>query len=75
MEIKNRLFPYPVLCNENDDYKESSFYGKCNLKEELSDIILDFDLTLENNNGSIIMVTSGQPMHNGELNHDDDRSN
>ena len=24
---------------------------------------------------SIIMVTSGQPMHNGELNHDDDRSN
>ena len=24
---------------------------------------------------SIIMVTSGQPMKNGELNHDDDRSN
>lgn len=24
---------------------------------------------------SIIMVTSGQPIHNGELNHDDDRSN
>ena len=39
MEIKNRLFPYPVLCNENDDYEESSFYGKCNLKEELSDIM------------------------------------
>ena len=49
MEIKNRLFPYPVLCNENDDYEESSFHGKCNLKEELSDIILDFELTLENN--------------------------
>ena len=27
------------------------------------------------NGSSIIMVTSGQPMHNGELNHDDDRSN
>ena len=32
------------------------------------------DIKLENGN-SIIMVTSGQPIHNGELNHDDDRSN
>ena len=27
------------------------------------------------NNSSIIMVTSGQPIKNGELNHNDDRSN
>ena len=32
------------------------------------------DIKLENGN-SIIMVTSGQPMKNGEHNHDDDRSN
>ena len=25
MEIKNRLFPYPVLCDNNDDYIESKF--------------------------------------------------
>ena len=33
------------------------------------------DLKLENNTGSIIMVTSGQPIHNGENNQDDVRSN
>lgn len=49
MEIKNRLFPYPILCNENDDYVDSYFYGKCELKEEISDLVLDFDLFLENN--------------------------
>ena len=32
------------------------------------------DIKLENGN-SIIMVTSGQPIKNGELNHNDDRSN
>lgn len=32
------------------------------------------DIKLENGN-SIIMVTSGQPIKNGEHNHDDDRSN
>ena len=33
------------------------------------------DIKLENGNSSIIMVTSGQPIKNGEHNHDDDRSN
>lgn len=49
MEIKNRLFPYPVLCSDNDDYEGSFFKAKCDLKEELSDIILDFQLSLESN--------------------------
>lgn len=25
MEIKNRLFPYPVLCEDTDDYTEGEF--------------------------------------------------
>ena len=35
MEIKNRLFPYPVLCEENDDYVDCSFNIKTEVKEEL----------------------------------------
>ena len=31
MEIKNRLFPYPVLCVDNDDYIGSEFYVENNL--------------------------------------------
>ena len=49
MEIKNRLFPYPVLCVENDDYTNCSFDVKTKVKEDINDIILDFDILLENN--------------------------
>lgn len=48
MEIKNRLFPYPVLCNDNDDYLDSAFTVDCQCTEELSDLLLDFSITLEN---------------------------
>lgn len=49
MEIRNRLFPYPVLCIENDDYEESSFRVEYNLKEELNSLVLEFDIMLEKN--------------------------
>ena len=49
MEIKNRLFPYPVLCVENDDYENCSFDVNTKVKEEINDIVLDFDIKLENN--------------------------
>lgn len=49
MEIRNRLFPYPVLCIENDDYVDSSFYVECKLTEELAHLVLNFNITLENN--------------------------
>ena len=41
MEIKNRLFPYPVLCEENDDYVDCSFNIKTEVKEELNDIVIE----------------------------------
>lgn len=49
MEIKNRLFPYPVLCVENDDYENCSFDVNTKVKEDINDIVLDFDIRLENN--------------------------
>lgn len=48
MEIKNRLFPYPVLCDDNDDYIESKFDVIVTKEEELNDIILHFDIELDN---------------------------
>lgn len=49
MEIRNRLFPYPVLCIANDDYVESFFDVECTVKEELTNLVLDFNFILENN--------------------------
>lgn len=46
-----------------------------NVSPETVSKTFNSDTKIENNDGSIIMVTSGQPMKNGELNHDDDRSN
>lgn len=48
MEIRNRLFPYPVLCLENDDYFDCTFNITVKQIEELKDIILQFDVELNN---------------------------
>lgn len=48
MEIKNRLFPYPVLCDNNDDYIELKFDVTVTKEEKLNDIILHFDIELDN---------------------------
>lgn len=49
MEIRNRLFPYPVLCLDNDDYVDSTFDVLCNVKEDLTHLVLDFDFVLKEN--------------------------
>ena len=48
MEIRNRLFPYPVLCMENDDYIGSTFDVQFSQTEELKDIVLQFEVELDN---------------------------
>ncbi len=48
MEIKNRLFPYPVLCEETDDYLEGSFDVEMTFEEKLSNFKLTFEMKLEN---------------------------
>ena len=49
MEIKNRLFLYPVLCAENDDYEGCSFEVKSAINEELTDLVINFDVVLDGN--------------------------
>ena len=49
MEIKNRLFPYPVLCEDTDDYVEGEFYVDAELIEQgLNDILVQFNMHLDN---------------------------
>lgn len=49
MEIKNRLFPYPVLCEDTDDYVEGSFSVTPNIIEQnVNDILIQFDIKLDN---------------------------
>lgn len=44
MEIKNRLFPYPVLCGETDDYNEQvEFALEPKITEGIHDLILEYD--------------------------------
>lgn len=49
MEIKNRLFPYPVLCEDTDDYIEGSFSVTPTIVEQnVNDILIQFDIKLDN---------------------------
>lgn len=49
MEIKNRLFTYPVLCEDTDDYYDSSFFVNPQVvKEDANTMSLQFDINLEN---------------------------
>lgn len=59
MEIKNRLFPYPVLCVDNDDYIDSEFSVENKLVEELSDLLLSFNITLNNNEELQFLIQKG----------------
>ena len=61
----------------SQDVTEKSTAGNVKQKNVLPETVsktFNSDIKLENGN-SIIMVTSGQPIKNGEHNHDDDRSN
>ena len=48
MEIRNRLFPYPVLCNETDDYQHNLFETEVKVEERLHDIHLTVKFKLDN---------------------------
>lgn len=49
MEIRNRLFPYPVLCEDTDDYKQGEFYVDAQIVEQgVNDILVRFDMHLDN---------------------------
>jgi len=48
MKIENRLFPYPVLCDDNDDYVNCHFSVNVKMTEDLNDICLKFEVELDN---------------------------
>ena len=66
-----------ILASSQDVIEKSTAGNikQTNVSPETVSKTFNSDIKLENNTGSIIMVTSGQPMKNGELNPDDDRSN
>ena len=66
-----------ILASSQDIVEKSTAGNikQTNVSPETISKTFNSDLKLENNTGSIIMVTSGQPMKYGEFNHNDDRSN
>lgn len=49
MEIKNRLFPYPVLCEDTDDYIAGGFdVGAEIISQDINSIVLKFRMNLDN---------------------------
>ncbi len=48
MDIRRRLYPYPVLSNTTDDYIDSSFNMKLQVAKGLREICLAVSLQLEN---------------------------
>lgn len=48
MEIRNRLFPYPVLCDETDDYNEDTCDVTSRAYEGLNDIRIRVDFQIQN---------------------------
>ena len=65
-----------ILASSQDIVEKSTAGNvkQTNVSPETVSKTFNSDIKLENGN-SIIMVTSGQPIKNGELNHNDDRSN
>ncbi|MCI1398426.1 MAG: hypothetical protein LKG89_07005 [Lachnospiraceae bacterium] len=48
MEIRNRLFPYPVLCDETDDYNEETCDVVSETVEGMNDIKIHIEFQLDN---------------------------
>lgn len=47
MEIKNRLFTYPVLCDETDDYNNCKYSAICKARNDVSSLKLSFKIDLD----------------------------
>ena len=66
-----------ILASSQDIVEKSTAGNikQTNVSPETVSKTFNSDTKIENDNRSIIMVTSGQSIKNGELNHNDDRSN
>lgn len=59
MVIKHKLYPYPVLRSDSDDYVNSSFTFNVTVSKELREIELSFFFEL-NNDELLTMIKQGQ---------------
>ncbi len=60
MVIKDRLFPYPVLCEDTDDYIEGSFHASVELvNQDVNSTDIKFHIEL-NNPGLNSLISRGQ---------------
>ncbi len=49
MEIRNRLFPYPVLCDDTDDYVSGGFSVDTEIiNQDINSMVLKFHMNLDN---------------------------
>ncbi len=48
MEIRNRIFPYPVLSEETEDYSDSDFNVEVDVSQEINSISIMFSINLDN---------------------------
>ena len=48
MDVRTRLYPYPVLSADNDDYVDSEFSFEVKAVQQVREIVLDLNLTLKN---------------------------
>ena len=49
MEIKNRLFPYPILCADTDDYISGGFTVETEIvRQDINNLVLRFQMNLDN---------------------------
>ena len=46
MDIRSKLYPYPVLSSANDDYTGSSFTFTPNISKGPREVVFDFALNL-----------------------------
>lgn len=60
MEIRNRLFPYPVLCEDTDDYVSGGFTVDTEIvSQDINSLVLRFTMNLDNA-GLKTQITQGR---------------
>ena len=59
MEIRYKLYPYPVLAYYSDDYKDGSFEATIDLRKDGYNIRIDFMASLTNE-GLKRLIQTGQ---------------
>ena len=47
MDVRYKLFPYPVLSNFTDDYEKSGFIAEINVNKDINELVFNLDVLLD----------------------------